>query len=61
MTIGQALSAYWKKERDAGQKMVALLSFLEFNYKTRYIDLCARCQIEPVSFPNWLLRDISTI
>jgi len=64
MTIGQALAKTHKEKRKSdteSSKMSPLMYYLEFNYNERYVTLCERVGITPVSFPKWLLRDINTI
>lgn len=64
MTIGKALLETWKKEKAADtqhSKVAPLEYFLKYNYNERYVALCIRIGIVPVSFGEWLRKDISTI
>jgi hypothetical protein len=64
MTIGQALAKTWTEEKKKDteyRKMKPLMSYLEFNYKERYVALCQRCGVEPISLGKWLLRPAESI
>lgn len=67
MKIGQALAATWKKEEEYRiknhpfQPRTPLMHYLKFNYHERYVKLCNRVNVEPVSLGKWLLRDIQTV
>lgn len=61
MTIGQALKNDWRKKVDRGERMISLLPFLQYNYNERYVSLCERVNVVPVSFSKWLLRPVESI
>ena len=61
MTIGQALKKDWRTKIDQGERMISLLNFLQYNYKERYVSLCERVNVVPVSFSKWLLRPVESI
>ena len=62
--IGQALMKTWKagKENDTAYSgMMPLEHFLKYNYNERYVKLCDRIGIKPVSFGAWLRKPIQNI
>lgn len=64
MKIAQALKANWEKEKKndtSTSGMIGLEAYLKFNYMERYVKLCHRISIEPVSFGEWLSRDVMTV
>lgn len=64
MTIAQALLKTWGKEKENDTntcKIAPLEYYLRFNYDERYVKLCLRVGIVPVSFTQWLHRSIDSI
>ena len=64
MNIAQALFKTWLKEKQADTdscKIAPLEHYLKLQYDERYIKLCHRLGIEPVSFTQWLRKDIETV
>jgi hypothetical protein len=62
--IAQGLLKTWKEEKEFDTstcKVAPLMYFLKFNYEERYVKLCRRLDIEPVSFGKWLSRPIESV
>lgn len=62
--VAQGLLKTWKEEKvldTSTSKVAPLMYYLRFNYEERYVKLCRRLSIEPVSFGAWLRKPISSI
>lgn len=62
--IAQGLAETWKKEKlkdSENNKVAPLMRFLEFNYNERYVALCYRLNITPVSLGKWLRKEIKDV
>lgn len=72
--IGQALTAYWKnttmplneyfefyKKNGYRPVRTSLMYFLEYNYKERYVKLCNRVGVTPLSFGAWLRKHVESL
>ena len=62
--VAQGLLKSWKKEKSSDStysKVAPLEHYLQYNYNERYVKLCQRLGIEPVSFGKWLRKPISSI
>lgn len=62
--IAQGLRNAWIEEKNKGTQscgVVPLMSYLKFNYIERYVKLCNRLSITPVSFGQWLRRPLETV
>lgn len=63
-TIGQALLQTWKEQKmndTNSSKIAPLQNYLEFNYQERYVKLCNRIKVKPVSLGAWLRKKVSTV
>ena len=63
-TIGQALLATWKKERlldTSSNKVAPIEYYLNYNYQERYVKLCNRLSIKPVSLGAWLRKPVNSV
>lgn len=62
--VAQGLLKTWKaeKSRDTSTSgVIPLIPWMEYQYKERYVKLCERLGVEPVSFAKWLCKPISSI
>lgn len=51
----------WKEEKARDTEysgVIPLLPYLEYQYKERYVKLCDRCGVEPLSFGRWLCKSV---
>ena len=63
-TIAKALMATWKEEKRHDTPyggVVALEKYLEYNYKERYVALCVRLGLKPLSLGQWLRLPVSSV
>lgn len=63
-TIGQALLATWKKEKEMDSsysKICPFQYYVEFNHKERHVELCNRVGIEPLKLGAWLRKPITSL
>ena len=65
--IAQALRDCWSKEESIRElnhprsPKTPLLYYIEYQYKERYVALCVRCGIEPLSIGKWLFKPVSSL
>lgn len=62
--IAQGLLETWQREKlnDTPTSKVAPLEYyLKFNYEERYVKLCKRLNVSPVSFGAWLRKEIGSV
>ena len=62
--IAQGLLKTWKEEKEKDNeynKVAPLMKFLEFNYNERYVALCYRLDVTPVSMGKWLRKEIKNV
>lgn len=62
--IGQGLLESWLKGEGFDSntsKNPPLEYYLRFNYNERYVQLCYRLNITPLSFGRWLLKPIDSL
>lgn len=62
--IAQGLLLRWKYEKQKSTEhtgVISLMEYLQFNYQTRYVALCERLNVQPVSFAKWLSKPISSV
>jgi hypothetical protein len=63
--VAQGLLQSWKEEKKKdvqySHKVVPLMYYLEWNYKERYVALCLRLNVTPISLGKWLRKEIKDI
>lgn len=62
--IAQGLLQRWKREKQAetgNTGVIPLTEYLEYNYNVRYVALCERLNVQPVSFAKWLMKPIESV
>lgn len=62
--IAQGLLKTWKAEKELDTdtcKVAPFDYYMKFQYEERYVKLCHRLGVEPISFVKWLRKPISSI
>ena len=62
--VAQGLLKTWKAEKALDTNtsgVIALIPYMKYQYQERYVKLCVRLGVEPVSFGKWLCKPISSI
>ena len=59
--IGHGLLESWQKNKELDSNTTKLEYYLRFNYDERYVQLCYRLNIKPLSFGKWLLKPIDSL